>query len=244
MAAGRSSEEWQRIIEQMHAEMEQLKRVNIEASLKNIDARMTNIEVAVSTIGSAQMTQKEKMEEKQKFWKEVLESKAISNIGKLSSPSEYRIWNNKFKNAYEQVRLYARKALSWLDSVKEKDIVSELEVGPVNMTAMEAIIEHLNMERANDMKGGGVKYEGIAEHMTELNRDLWSIVRQVRRRSMDEDQFGTRRRRTMGVHQIAPMVYKDNIAGADQQSIEDHATDCPEVRPRSRWCSGKMGRAI
>ena len=57
-----------------------MEQLHIEASLKNIDARMTNIEVAVSTIGSAQMTQKEKMEEKQKFWKEVLESKAIANI--------------------------------------------------------------------------------------------------------------------------------------------------------------------
>ena len=125
MAAARSSEEWQRIIEQMHAEMEQLKSVNIEASLRNIDSRMTNIEVAVSTIGSAQMTQKEKTEDKQKFWKEVLESKAISNIGKLSSPNEYRMWSKKFKNAYEQVRLYASRTLQWLDTVKEKDILQE-----------------------------------------------------------------------------------------------------------------------
>ena len=123
-----------------------MEQLHIEASLKNIDARMTNIEVAVSTIGSAQMTQKEKMEEKQKFWKEVLESKAIANIGKLSSPSEYRMWSKKFKNAYEQVRLYARKMLQWPDRVKESDILSELEVGAANMAAIEAIIEHLNME--------------------------------------------------------------------------------------------------
>ena len=175
MASTRSSEDWQRVIMEMERKMSNIEALHIEATMKNIDTRMTNIEVAVSTIGSAHMSEKEKIEEKQKFWKEVLESKAISNIGKLNSPSEYRIWNKKFKNAYEQVRLYARKALNWLDGVKEKDIVSELEVGPANMTAMEAIIEHLNMERANDMKGGGVKYEGIAEHMTELNRDLWSI---------------------------------------------------------------------
>ena len=73
----------------------------------------------------------------------MLESKAIANIGELSSPSQYRVWSNKFKNAYEQVRLYARKMLQWLDTVKERDILAELEVGATNMTAMETIIEHL-----------------------------------------------------------------------------------------------------
>ena len=119
------------------------------------------MEVAVSTIGSAQTSQREKMEDKQKLWKEVLESKAISNLGKMSTPSEYRMWSKMFKNAYEQVRLYARKMLHWLDTVKERDILAELEVGAANMTAMEAIMVHLNMEIANDMKGGGVKFEGM-----------------------------------------------------------------------------------
>ena len=114
--------------------------------------------------------------EKNKFFKEVLESKAISNIGKLSTPSEYRMWSKKFKTAYEQVRLYARKMLHWLDTVKERDILAELEVGAANMTAMEAIMEHLSMEMANDMKSGGGKHEGMRENMTELNRDLWSIL--------------------------------------------------------------------
>ena len=56
------------------------------------------------------------------------------------------MWSKKFKNAYEQVRLYARKMLQWPDRVKESDILSELEVGAANMAAIEAIIEHLNME--------------------------------------------------------------------------------------------------
>ena len=84
----------------MEKEMAYMRSWNVEASLKNLDTRMTTMEVAVSTIGSAQIGQKEKMEEKQKFWKEVLESKAIANIGKLSSPNEYRMWSKKFKNAY------------------------------------------------------------------------------------------------------------------------------------------------
>ena len=63
--------------------------------------------------------------------------------------------SSKFTNAYEQVRLYSRKVLHWLDKVKEKDIQGELEIGYSNMTAMEAVAEHLDMARMSDMKGGG-----------------------------------------------------------------------------------------
>ena len=70
---------------------------------KNLDTLMNTIEVAVSTIGSVQMTQKDKIEDKHTFWKEVLQSQAIANIGKLSTPSEYRMWSDKFQNHYEQV---------------------------------------------------------------------------------------------------------------------------------------------
>ena len=105
----------------------------------------------------------------------MLESKAISNIGKLSTPSECRMWSKKFKNAYEQVRPYARQMLQGLDTAKERDVLAELEVCAANMKAMEAIMEHFNMEVAKDMKNGGGKYEGMREILTELNGDLWSI---------------------------------------------------------------------
>ena len=68
------------------------------------------------------------------------------------------------------------KLLHWLDAVKEKDIAAELEFGTVNMPAMEAIMEHLNVERANDRKGGGIKYDCMAENMTEFNRDFCRVL--------------------------------------------------------------------
>ena len=141
--------------------------------MRNIDSRMTTMEVALASIGASRC---EKIGDKQKFWKEVLESQAISNITKLSTPSEYRIWNRKMRNAWQEVRLHARRTLQWRDTVKEKGIADELELGHANMSAMEAIIEHLNIETANDMKGGGVKFEGMVENMMKLNRELWSIL--------------------------------------------------------------------
>ena len=156
----RTAEQWQALFQQLEQKVSNIESQNLSTYVKNLDSRMTTMEVAVANIGTSRS---EKIEEKNKFWKEVLESKAIANISKLSSPGEYRMWSKKFKNAYEQVRLYARKTLHWLDTVKEKDILGEMELGHVNMTAMEAVMEHLSMERANDMKGGGIKYDGMED---------------------------------------------------------------------------------
>ena len=46
-------------------------------------------------------------------------------------------------------------------------VLAELGVGAANLTAIGAIIEHMNMERANDIKGGGIKYDITAENMIE-----------------------------------------------------------------------------
>ena len=45
--------------------------------------------------------------------------------------------------------------LHWSDTVKDWDTLAELDSGAATMTAMEAIMEHLNMEIANDMEIGG-----------------------------------------------------------------------------------------
>ena len=75
----------------------------------------------------------------------------------MSTPSEYRTWNKKFKNALEQVRGYARKTINWLETVKEKDILQEIEVGAFGMTAAEAVVEQLKLEKIKDEKNGGTK---------------------------------------------------------------------------------------
>ena len=115
----RTPEDWQTLIVEMERKMGYIERMNIEHYMKNVDTRMTTMEVATATLASSGVHGGNNLE-KQKCTKEVLESKAISNIGKLATPGEYRMWSNKFRNAYEQVRLYARKTLHWLDTVKER----------------------------------------------------------------------------------------------------------------------------
>ena len=102
----RTSEDWQMLIIEMERKMAYMENMNIEGRMKNTDARMANIEVTMASLASSGLHEEDRAD-KNKFFKEVLESKAISNIGKLSTPSEYRIWSKNFKNAYEQVLLYA-----------------------------------------------------------------------------------------------------------------------------------------
>ena len=60
---------------------------------------------------------------------------------KLHTPSAHSMWSKKSKNSYEKAQSYVRRFLQWLDNLKERVILSELEVGPANMTGAEAVME-------------------------------------------------------------------------------------------------------
>ena len=49
--------------------------------------------------------------------KPILESKAVSDVDKLTDAKSYRPFNRKLKNAMEQVRPYARKAMEMLEII-------------------------------------------------------------------------------------------------------------------------------
>ena len=55
--------------------------------------------------------------------KPILESKAVSDVDKLTDAKSYRPFNRKLKNAMEQVRPYARKAMEMLETIIEQEII-------------------------------------------------------------------------------------------------------------------------
>ena len=60
--------------------------------------------------------------------REILESKAIQGLGYMKESREYRAWNLKMRNAFDQARpSYGRKILMWLETVTEKRIDEESE---------------------------------------------------------------------------------------------------------------------
>ena len=56
--------------------------------------------------------------EEGKYWKSILESKAITDLSPLDDSKTYRDWNRKFKNAFEQTRPHSRKILSFVESYR------------------------------------------------------------------------------------------------------------------------------
>ena len=54
--------------------------------------------------------------------KPILESNAVSDVDRLTDAKSYRPFNRRLKNAMEQVRPYARKAMEMLETVAEQEI--------------------------------------------------------------------------------------------------------------------------
>ena len=69
----------------------------------------------------------------------MLESKAISEIGKLTDAKSYRPWCRKMKNAIEQTRPYARQAIEMLEAITEDQIVNA-SAKDLKVTIKETII--------------------------------------------------------------------------------------------------------
>ena len=50
--------------------------------------------------------------------KGILESRAIQSLGKMKEAKEYRSWNLKMRNAFDQARAsHGKKVLMWLETV-------------------------------------------------------------------------------------------------------------------------------
>ena len=79
-----TSEPKQNTIVEMEKKMADIERMNIEEHVKSAEARMANMQVAMATSASSWLRSAGGAE-KNPFHKEVLESKAIANIGKFST---------------------------------------------------------------------------------------------------------------------------------------------------------------
>ena len=52
----------------------------------------------------------------------ILESKAINDLPELSEAKTYRDWNQRFKNAIEQIRPNVRAGLTFIEGLKESEV--------------------------------------------------------------------------------------------------------------------------
>ena len=83
----------------------------------------TNIEALIdSKLKTAIAMSKPDYKDDNRWFKSILESKAVQDIGPVVDAKQYRQWNKKMKNAVEQTRQQSRSALEAIERLTEDEI--------------------------------------------------------------------------------------------------------------------------
>ena len=155
---------------------------NVTLNLVNaVEARVKAIEDSISKmmtpdkidlILEAKLTTLKFMNDKKQSGdfhrKPILESKAVSDVDKLTDAKSYRPFNRKLKNAMEQVRPYARKAMEMLETITEQEITDSALRDP-KVSVKETIVDIYFAKHVT-------KYPDLEESLDEFNRDIWSVL--------------------------------------------------------------------
>jgi len=100
--------------------------------------------------------------------KPILESNAVGDVDRLTDAKSYRPFNRKLKNAMEQTRPYARKAMEMLETITEQEITDSSLRDP-KLTIKDTIIDVYLAKHIT-------KYPDLEESLEEFNRDIWSVL--------------------------------------------------------------------
>ena len=142
-----------------------------------INTKVVAIEAQMETFGNFVKAEMLKIQDENKgkgkgknWWKkEIMESKSVQEIGKMSDGKGYRTWLVKTKNLFDQARPGGRNMISFLETIKEEDIISkmsDMDDGSTHADAIEAIY-HKKMEG----KEFQVKYENLFDLFEEMDRE-------------------------------------------------------------------------
>ena len=100
------------------------------------------------------------------WWKSILESKAIQEIGPVVDSKQYRQWNKKMKNAIEQSRPKARLALELVEKLSEEELINTKQMGTFD-NFKDAIIASVAHKQGNS---------DISDVLRTLNVDMWALL--------------------------------------------------------------------
>ena len=116
---------------------------DMQQIIQNLNARITVLEGQITThgthLGEAATKYgelrtdidrvKSSVENNKKPIREILESKAVQNLGTLTGPKEYRYWNQRLKNALDQARPeHGRRLITYLDTLTENMVNQQSEL--------------------------------------------------------------------------------------------------------------------
>ena len=153
----------------------------IEGAMANAESRVLAIEAAIAstvnqttmeTIIDAKIKTAIQMSDNggksQMFYKPILESRAISEVGKLTDAKSYRPWNRKMKNAIDQIRPKGRQVIEMLESITEDQITNASARDPktsIKETVIDVYLAILT-----------IKHPDLENNLDDMNKDLWAIL--------------------------------------------------------------------
>ena len=166
----------------MRQDLSGVTNMNVPTFIRTIEAKVQQIEAFVSSIGDVDKALSDKVNlieqrlkeqfEAKSGWgnKPILECKAIQDLKAVIDGKAYRVWNRKFKNAFEQARPKSREAIEWLETVKEQKVMDK-KGEDLDDTMAACIITIAQLD-------GGTE-ESIqlkCSILKDLNRDLWACL--------------------------------------------------------------------
>jgi len=100
-----------------------------------IHMKVVAIETQMETFGNFVEAEMLKIQDESKgkgkgknWWKkEIMESKSVQEIGKLSDGKGYRKWLTEMKNLFDQARPGGRHMIAFLEMMKEEEIIAKLQ---------------------------------------------------------------------------------------------------------------------
>ena len=103
----------------------------------------------------------------QSWFKSVVESKAVQEIGPVVDAKQYRQWSKKMKNAIDQIRPHSRTALDHVEKLTEDEINEANRQGTLDSRRDVIITLVANTHGRN---------QDMSETLCSLNTDMWAIL--------------------------------------------------------------------
>ena len=163
--------------------MEAPNLASMQALTGTINTKVAAIEAQMETFGNFVKAEMLKIQDESKgkgkggknYWKkEIMESKSVQEIGRLSDGKQYRKWLTKMKNLFDQARPGGRHMIAFLEMMKEEEIIAKLrdmDMGSTHAEAIEAIY-HKKMEQREFQ----AKYENLFDLFEEMDRELFTVL--------------------------------------------------------------------
>ena len=155
--------------------------VGLQAALGAQQAEISSLKLQIGSMGAQQQTTYSKSEGKSALG--IIDCKGISSLKTLDRGNHFNQWTNRFRNALEQYRPFAREALTFLESPNLEVFAATLRRMREHSGGSPGVGGHHDTTPYNNADAISELYDlkyplgdlNIG-NWSQLNRDLWSAL--------------------------------------------------------------------